>query len=319
MGDGESIEDLMSRGSNFIQDGDFQAAIEIGRQLQERRHTSAFEILALAYGGHGEIDKAVEVLEVGVQKGPSVWLLWQLLGNYRSDRELHEAAQTAYATALACPNVDASSVHLNRAVNLSRQGRYENALEALRLVTSSEFTLRAGATKADALVALGRFDEAIELGERGLAQSTDDIEPTWLAFLEGTLGRAYWAGRHDRDRALNLAWMALHHDRGQQESLWLVREVEHRVSSSAKYYRLLIEGLWDQPDEEGRELGFFTNYDVVADNQEEALEYARRTEPTAVQSSLSITEADEIEERPDTPCGVYVVGAYDFFPTDEED
>ncbi|UCG15809.1 MAG: hypothetical protein JSV19_10985 [Phycisphaerales bacterium] len=309
---GKSVEQLMARGFELIDDCDFQAAVRIGTQLRKMRHTSAFEILALAHAGMGKTEKAVKILEAGVQKAPTVWVLWQLLGNYRSDLGRHEQAHEAYARALTCPQVNESSVRLNISISLGRQGRYAEALEALDRVRDQDLLLRADSQRMWVLNAQHRYDEVITLGQRCLEDAEGEADPELRAALEARLGQAYWEGHQDRDRALAHAWNALRYCRDDESALWLIREVENRISPKAKYYRLLVEGDWDQTDDEGREMGCIVSFGVVAESPEQALEYVRRFEEATYNMAqrLRIDECDEIEPSPDRPCGVYVVGEY---------
>ena len=71
----------MDRGFELVNNGEYEDALDVGMQLKSMRHTSAFEIIALAHAGLDDLEQAIEILEEGVTQGPTVWLLWQLLGN----------------------------------------------------------------------------------------------------------------------------------------------------------------------------------------------------------------------------------------------
>jgi len=91
-------------------------AIKIAGQLEKLRFSSAFEIAAQAYSGLENLEKAVSILERGVNLAPDVWLNWQLLGNYLSDLQRFEDAASAYQNALKCPKAQAGSIQLNQAI-----------------------------------------------------------------------------------------------------------------------------------------------------------------------------------------------------------
>jgi tetratricopeptide (TPR) repeat protein len=99
---------------------------------------------------------------------PSVWLLWQLLGNYRSDLGRYDAAHDAYARALECPGVEPSSVHLNRAAALAREDRAEEAFEALAQVTDPALELRRESLRVGFLVDADRYPEAVKAARKTL-------------------------------------------------------------------------------------------------------------------------------------------------------
>lgn len=315
----ESIEQLMERGYELIEEEEFEEAIQVGNQLVAKRHTSAFEILALAYAGLDDIEKSVEVLEEGVANGPTVWLLWQLLGNYRSDLGQYSQALQAYERALSCPQVEESSVHLNIAITLAREERYDGALAELQLVTNNEISGRATAERLGILNRQDKSEKAIHEGESFLRDIQKEPDAEALAMIKGELGRAYWQSRSDRERALELAQECLELVHAQRDALWLIREIDRRTSPQAKYFRLLVEGDWPELDEDGNPLGFFVTYDVVAEHLPQALEYVRNFESVKVRSSLEISESEELEERPEDPMGVYMYTGYNLYPKNVDD
>lgn len=315
----KSVDQLMKLGFELLEAQDFEGAIGVGQELQARRHTSAFEILAMAYTGLDDIQHAIEVLEEGVQRGPTVWKLWHSLGNCRADLGRYIEAHQAYRRALDCPDVDASFVHLNISVTLSRQERHEDALAELAFVTDADRRFWVGAQKISILNDAGRAEEAVAVGEELLAGLPPDINDNLRTRILTSLGRAYWQARKDGDGATLLAREALQYTPAYPEALWIIREAEGQRSKEAKYLRLIIEGDWPDPDEQARETGFLISFDVVADNAEEALRYARQFEPQEVRDSLRVNECEEVEPRPNGPKGVYWYAGHISFARDSQD
>ncbi len=314
----ESAEQLMKKGYALVADGDFDAAFDVGMRLQQMRHTSAFEIMALSLAGLDRTEEAIVILEEGVTKGPTVWLLWQLLGNYRSDLERYEQSHEAYEVALKCPDANCSSIYFNIATVLVRQGRDSEALTALESVTDASMALRADRLLVSILIDQERFEEAMELGVGALESVTEQTESFELALVEAEMARACWLGYGDRERALELARDALSHAQGLPEALWVIREVENRVSSGNRYYRLLILGDWPEPDDDGNPRGFYISYDVVAEDVDGAMEYVRRFEPAIRRQSLRLDKCEEVEPTPTDPAGVYKIGRYHLFPWEDD-
>ncbi|MGV7220361.1 MAG: hypothetical protein ACQ9MH_02400 [Nitrospinales bacterium] len=86
--------------------------------------------------------------------------------------------------------------------------------------------------------------------------------------------------------------------------------------SKAKCHKIVIEGKWDEPFEEGEEPdGFFVTYTITADNESEALEFIKYFEPPEVHDSLKISEV-EILKSEKQPKGIYGVSEYFFFKDD---
>lgn len=298
-----TAEALMETGFRAIEEFDYKRAKKVGNRLRDHRHTSGYEILALAYAGEGRIRKALEVLEEGVTRAPSVWRLWQLLGNYYSDQGRYEEAHAAYRSALACPQTYNSSIYLNIAIVLYREEKYKEALDTLDRVTDEELHLPVASVRTETLNELERYEESLAIASDFLnAEAETEQERHYLARILTALATAYWKGRNDKDAALHCLKKALVWDKSRQEALWLLRELNPENSPKAKYYRVLVEGVWPEPIEgETAAPGFFTSYDVVADSQEEALEYIRRVEPDEVRESLSINNAKTLEKDPMNP------------------
>ncbi|MBW3622482.1 MAG: tetratricopeptide repeat protein [Armatimonadetes bacterium] len=311
-----TAEALMKMGFRAVEEHDYKRAKRIGKRLRDLRHTSSFEILALAYAEEGRLKKAVEALEEGVSYAPSVWRLWQLLGNYYSDQGRYDDAFNAYRSALACPQTYPASINLNIAILLSRQKRYVESLDVLEQVTDEDLYLPVMAVRTESLNALERYEETLALASDFLdTEAETEQERHFLARLLTALALAYWKGRNDKEGALLCLKAALEWDKNCQKAFWLLRQLDGEISPSAKYYRVLVEGVWPEPFEgETVAPGFFTSYDVVADSREEALAYIRRIEPDEVGESLRIEEAKALEKRPDEPKGVYAAGPYSLFP-----
>lgn len=315
----ETVDVLMARGLELIQEQDFEGAVEVGEQLQAVRHSSAFEILALAHTGLGNTERAVEVLEDGTKKAPEDWALWQLLGNARAELERYDKGHEAYKKALACPDVDESSVHLNVCIALACEERFDEAIAAMSGIDDDELLLQAESLRYGIYNSQKKFDEVIDGGEKMLARLTAEDDDEVRATVQAHVGEAYWKGRDDKEKALELAWTALGICHALDEALWLIRAVDGQVSREANYYRLLIGGDWHEPDEDGKALGFFITYDVVADDVAEALMFVRPFEPEQVGESLKVSESEVLEEHLTEPKGVYTYSGHSMFPREGDD
>lgn len=170
--DQSEAEALMDRGWELLRRNNAQEALKVGKRLEAMRYSGGFEIQALALCDLRRRREAIAVLEKGVETVPGVWLLWQLLGNYRSDEGDYEGAFEAYDRALDC-DCDPTHVQYNYANALTRAGRWAEALERLESLTDADLE------EADpplaghivnvheaALRELGRGEEADALAER---------------------------------------------------------------------------------------------------------------------------------------------------------
>lgn len=165
-------QELMDRAVELLRRNNPQEALKIGKRLQAMRYSGGFEIQALALCDLRRRRDAIAILEEGVETVSHIWLLWQLLGNYRSDEGDYEGAFAAYDKALAC-ECDRPQVQYNYANALTRAGRWAEALERLESLSDADLE-EADPQLAgyivdrheDSLRALGREEEADALVER---------------------------------------------------------------------------------------------------------------------------------------------------------
>ena len=258
-------------------------------------------------------------------KVPSVWLLWQLLGNNFSDKGRYGDAVEAYERALDCPGVETLSVHYNIATVLTRQERLEDALSHLDLghVTTDDanrkLSLLVASQRINVLTRLGRHEEALTEGQTLITREhAEGTEDELLAPVLGEYASALLSGAGNREGAEDAAWHAIRLDKFDHSAMWVLRELNARASADGSLYRLMLVGRWYQPLDDDPELpGFFTTYEVVADSSDEALELTRRFEPPGVQQTVRAEESEVLEARPNEPKGVYSASGYNFFPGHE--
>ncbi len=111
--------------------GDLEEAKRLGATLREQHFTGCYEIDALIAHAEGHPERGIEVLEQGTQRFPDLWLLWQLLGNFRSDAGELDEAERCYTQAAQAPGANQASVQLNLAVLSGRRGDHAKALARL--------------------------------------------------------------------------------------------------------------------------------------------------------------------------------------------
>jgi tetratricopeptide (TPR) repeat protein len=309
------VESLAEKGFQLLRDGEYDAALAVAKQLRKARFTAAFEVAALAHAGKRDLPAAIAILEEGVRSAPSVWVNWQLLGNYRSDLKRYDDAAVAYEAALRCPNVDASYVHLNLAILAERRGRHSDALEWAGRVTDAHLALHAVPVRVRALSALGRYAQADRLANRVFAQK--DVGEAYGS-IAAALGGARLKRRDRRRDVRAFAVKALTRARGSSELLSLIRDIDNRYSRASKYWRILVHVRFFRPmrDLDGA-IGYFTSYDVVAVNRKEAVRYIQSVDKVPRRAQISITEADILEPRPHDPKGVYRMTGRCFFENDD--
>ncbi|MFA6564644.1 MAG: hypothetical protein WCV00_22250 [Verrucomicrobiia bacterium] len=325
------VKRLRAKASQCIEQFEYKRALKVGRKIERLRHTSGFEIMAQAYWAMDQRKKAIVILKKGVKKVPDLWLLWDQLGCYCSDQGQYGQAMKAFKRAGGCPGADISTVRFNMALVYVRQRRPEAALEtirSIRMLGSGVLAINLASLKVQILTKIKRFRAALRLANRTLwrakrlrlsAAINSIISPhetgaEVLSRLYVDRATAYWCGTNNRKRCWVDLMRAIELNRTNAGAMSLMREVEHQVSPAAKYMRVLIQGLWHRPlVGERRRPGFFTTFDVVADDPDEALKLICRFEPPRVRPTLRIEECRVLARRPTYPKGVYDVLGYAFF------
>ncbi|MBN2384655.1 hypothetical protein JXQ70_17410 [bacterium] len=313
---------LMDQGLDALDSFNTKEAIKIGKKLKKLRQTSAFEILALAYHQDEKPDKSIEVLKEGLKVAPNVWVLWQLLGNYQSDSGNYDEAHKCYKMALGCEYKDESSIKYNSAIAYSRENKYADAeneidsidLDKLEYEKYYKLLILISSEKINILNNLNKLKESYSFGRAALGKEYDvDGYRDELASLYTAHAETLWLSNNN-EKALEHLWYSIKLNKKHKRTGFLIREIENKFSKNAKYYRIMIEGIWSEPFEgETEKPGFFTSYDVVAENIEQAFELIKRFEPYYVQDSLKIKESEILEENSSDPIGIYSANSYIFF------
>ncbi len=304
------IQALIAEAEEALLEGKFDRAQKAAEQVIARRYSYGFELLARIHAQRDNLPRAIAVLQEGVAKAPRAWQLWMLLGEYRSDHGDYDGALAAFDAALAVEGVDADDAHINAAIAHDRAGRPEDALMRLHEVrgANDESAVAAARVRASILLERERPEAAAAAAQAGLARVTEEMNAVDVAPLHAALAKAEWL-KGNGDAALHHAWEAIALDSSEETALWLVREIEGEYSTDAKHYRVIIHGRDDNFDADG----FWRKYDVVADDEDEAMQFIRRVEPEHIRPTLRLDEARIVEDAPDQPKGVYWCTSYAFY------
>src|SRR5436190_12168919 len=157
---------LMEKGFSLIDECRYEAALKVGRRLKKLRHSSAFEILALAYLRSERLSNTIAVLEEGVARAGRVWILWELLGNCYSHAGGYVKAEKAYQNALRLEGCNRDVIHLNRAIAFNRRGKHTEAKDALHFVKAPSLRRLSDACRIRTALKLGDVRFARQLASR---------------------------------------------------------------------------------------------------------------------------------------------------------
>ncbi len=318
----EDIQRLIFEGFGALEIADYERALRAARELHDAGHTAAYEIEARSLWEMEDHDRAIRVLQRGVEAVPDQFVLWDYLGSYLSDERRYEEALQAYYSSRDCPDAVPEAVDFNIAIVYQRQDRHERALALLETIsaTGSIPNEVIESAKAHSLNESGKHADAMTRAAACLSQikEDDDIDPEAVSRIMSEHAFALFVmGIHEA--AYVEAYEAIGLDKSNERAAWLIREIADERSERAKMWRVVIEGKWAEPFEDSdKDYGFLANYMVVADNSEEALDYIREFEPDEVRFTLKISSAVDLEPKPDAPKGVYeATAAYQFFPLED--
>lgn len=275
--------------------GDLDGARHLAEELKALRWSGAYEVLALVARAENDLEGAVRVLDEGCALATEAWGLHELRGTLLDALGRHADAMAAYDHALACEGVWAASVRYNRAIARWRYGDPGGALVDAEAVLSGAtpppFALDAMRIAIDALDRLGRREDAVSLVRTALAEASEQSEVR--ARLEGLLAVA--VGRTgDAEGARDAARIAIEAGHGDAVLARMMSPPAHD-DRPAHWLRLIVQGRMHLAE---ADRPFFRAVSVMAADAEEALAWARLTEPTGDRGSLVVHECAPHPEPP---------------------
>jgi hypothetical protein len=318
------VNKLMEDGFNAAYSDSFDDAIKIGKKLIGLRHSSGFEILALGLQGNKDFKKAIKVLEDGLKKVPGVFKLWQLLGNLYSDCKMYAKAYSAYENGLQCEDSDTDTICLNYSIALNRENNLLKAMETLNKINilNCDESLKVSywAIKLNIQNKMQDFNKCIadyhlinDLLHNSNSEKLHNAKE-YISSIHYEYAYALYKTGGDKDDIFKTIDNAISENKHNEEVKWLIREIRGAFSIESKHYSINIEGTWPfESNETGSEPGFLTHYDVIADNEIEALQYIKQFEPMEIRDTIKIQESKIIKKLPNTHKGVYSTTGYIFY------
>lgn len=311
-------EELIKEAYAALDDDNPPRALEISGKLLEGRFARGFEIMALALEMQDRNEDALDVLRKGVMAVPEAFPLWELMANIYAREKDFEKAETAYMTALACPGANTPSISYNMAVMLRQSGKPEQALALCNEIKSPGLTVRVNTLKVSLLNSMKDYEESAGLANHLISeimaqQELGDDDMKALAQIYAELGRSIYLGTGNKQGAFESAWKALEWERSEPTALWLVRELIGRKSGDSRWFRFEVEGNWYFPLEQGKSPPKFrVTYDIVADNIDEAMMFAKHLEPPEIRESMQVKAVSDRGSHSNFTQGLYWRSPYNF-------
>lgn len=310
----EEIDQLSNRAWALISEDSYEDAQQLGQQLIEANEEAGYRILAMVHAAQEQHEAALDLIEQGVAHMPQSWQMRLLLGNLLSDAGDFDRAMQVFEQAKALPGAELYWIQINQAVVHGRRGEIDQALNLLQQVEHPEAINEAFEIQLGLLDSVGRHDLIIDLAEEDLdllQPPNNEEEAATLSRILSHIATAYWYEEHDGDEVEHYLRQAIAFDRSNPDALYLLREQDPIFSEQAQVFALMVKGVIFEPDEQGLEqqVEFITSYEVIADDEGEALDLIRRFEiPEIDPDSLQI---EVVEPRPNEdgePKGVYQTG-----------
>ena len=311
-------EEVIKEAYAALDDDDPQHALALGARLLELKHARGFEIMALALEKQDKYEEAIDVLRKGLMVLPEASPLWELLGNLYAKEKEYDKAESAFVTALSCPGSNTAEISYNMAVMLRQAGNPEQAYSIAVAITAPAIAVKVKTLRVSLLNSLKKYEESAALAnvlisEIMALEELGDEDMKDLAQVYAELGRSIYLGSGNKQGAFESAWKALEWERAEPTALWLVRELIGRKSSASRWFRFEVEGNWYFPLEQGKSPPKFrVTYDIVADNVEEAIMFAKHLEPPEIRDSMQIRSVSDRGSHPNYTQGLYSRSPYNF-------
>jgi tetratricopeptide (TPR) repeat protein len=299
-------------------------AVALGKRLiRKYPHSPAgYELAARGYEDLGRPKRALRILENGAARNAANWRFLESLAVRYSDQSRLEEALALLDQALTLAP-DCASLSYNRALVLAKMNETGAALEAAYRALETESDLSSAALLAAAIEsAAGRLEDARTrldgLIDRLREHDPPDREDQALSDAYRALAEIELAF-HRRERALDLFWRAVAHEKHNAAARYWIRELAGERSLHSRYWRVVVRGRWAPtvPLPAGApptsDPCFEALYDVVAESEEEALQLILPFEPPDVRPSVRIDSAKVLKRSVGDPKGVYRTGAYHWF------
>ncbi len=308
----ERVFALFSEGNRAFEEGRYEESKRAGEALIASHFSGGFELVARSHAALGAVAAAVETLEAGVKIAPGVWVLWKLLGDFRSDSGSLDAALEAYQRAVECEQCDVALVRFNRGIALDRAGRHDEALAAIDGLAedrSLPFRAHVLALRAGILRAKGELDAAREMLESALEEQIEDSQAFAMVCFE--LAQIELALGTDPQAVRPLVLQGLHASATRQ-GLDVLRALDARSTEGNDHWRVTVAGVIE-------ERGYLRVFDVIAADRAQAFELAVEILPDELRASAAEDEGERVGAMPGVSAGVVYASGFVFYGLDDGD
>ncbi len=307
----------------LIEEGDFEAAESKARAIQAEKIQEGWHLLAIALLHQDKEEEALEVLDDGVKTFPEDMGMAIEKAHMLTQLERYEEAEAQLESLKPTAGDLLGLVEITHAnLDFAREN-VDAALERLQSIEQEAFRIDAFELQLEILEAVGRAEDIIELADSRLDDlpvADDEESFEAMANIFAKIANAFWEEKDDLETAKRYLKVAFHYERNNQDALWLWREMDPEFGTSPKAYTIEMAGSFKLDPELSDVAGksYQTNYGVIAESVEEAVDYVRAYEIDAVNiDSFQVMSVEEEDAESDEAKGVYWAG--DIVVDEEED
>ncbi|MBT3783986.1 hypothetical protein HOF92_03350 [bacterium] len=314
----QQFKDLIIKGSEHLRAGEFAKAQKVSQKLIKAGLAQGYLLKFQAHQKRDQTQEALKILREYTVAFPKDLIAWKTLAEFCRDQDFFDEGIMAYDQALECHEAPLEKIYLARASTLLRASRYEEALVDLEKISDSgEMSLPVRVMKLSCYNGLDQCAKSLERAPEILA----DIEMIGEEVLENSIpmlnyntrfeiARANWNIHKDQSKSLQNLFQALRFIQvAPPPALQLLREINSQdTNAECKLFEVIISAKTKVPTmEHGHPHDeFVRQYEVMAEDPDECLEFICELETQIKSNSLRIRKVGDANNQVDGDLkGVY--------------
>ncbi len=263
---------MYAKGLESLSFGDYQDVLKIAKKLHAANYSGAYELEARARYEMGDAQEATRILETGLRKFPTVYLLASYLGEFQSNQGHYQLAIEAFDKARnGEPDVD-SYADLNIGISYARMEMWDRAAEYYAKVQFSpgyHGWLHYWVNKSRLEWRVQNYPQFLSDCEEGIcvANRERDAERKKLAAWIYAYRAEFFAKEGKSASAKQDLQSAKALDPRNEQFLRAYRIVHGRLLPKANVYDVLLEGRVRGAPGFSREMGIFRWFEIIAESE----------------------------------------------------
>lgn len=318
MAKNKQIQNMVSKGQEYVLNGEYSKALMMGQKLLKAGETYGHVIQAQAHNLKGKPELAVDSIKRLTDSQPEHLYAWRMLAELYRDLGKFDLAEDAYDKASKCPDAPWQRIALAKASVMVMAERYQAALESLNEIVTEDVAiiLPVEALKCTCFNSMGAHQKALDLAletiEKVKLEGPEILEDAFTGLMYNLyhdLSRAYWQLDQQSSKALNALYKSLEYTNSAPvTSLRLLREINAlELSGEEKALRIQLRARLNRPvmAHGHAHYDYHRQYDVACIDVAEAMEYIHELEFIASLGSIKLLDVRELQGSMDKYRGVY--------------